>query len=204
MTSSNNNEFQTLEARAKIGDIEGVIRLLALRAYSRTHASKALCEAAGNGHAECLKLLIPASDPKANGSRALSLAAVQGHVECVKILIPLSDPKANHSEALRLAATNCHVDAFKLLLCVSDPLIEMKGILSMAIGYGQTSILAIMFGHEPRFLERLDLPRIMDAAIAKKQSELASFIRSVIEQKELAANLPPPASPGSSATAPRL
>lgn len=202
MASSNN--LQTLEGCSQLGDIAGVARLLALRAYSRTHTTKALCEASRNGHAECVKILIPLSDPKANGSEPLCEAATNGHVECVKILIPVSEPKANNSEALRLAAGKCHVDTFKLLLSVSDPLIEMKGILSKAIGYGETDILAIMFCHEPRFLERLDLPRVLGVAIAKKQSELALFIGSLIEQKMLAANLPPPASLRSSATAPRL
>ena len=72
----------------------------------------------------------------------------------------------------------------------------------MAIGYGEPESLAIRFGHEPRFLELLDLPRVLGAAIAQKQSECALFIGSLIEQKMLAANLPPPASLRSSATAP--
>ena len=195
---------QTLMSCAECGDLAGLARLLAQGADPRHGGSPALRLAAGNGHVECVKLLIPLSDPKANNSEALRWAAEAGHTDCVRLLIPLSDPKADGSHALRLAAANGHVDIFKLLLSVSDPLIEMKGILSGAIGHGDADILSIMFGHEPRFLELLDLPSILGAAIAKKQSELALFLGSVIEQKILAANPAPPFSRHPSSTAPRL
>ena len=45
-----------------------------------------LQRAAENGDLECVKLLLPVSDPKAMNSYALRWAAENGHVECVELL----------------------------------------------------------------------------------------------------------------------
>lgn len=82
--------------------------------------SAALGEAAENGHADCLKLLIPVSEPRALGSRALCLAALNGHAECVKILIPVSDPKAHFSQAICAAASRGHLECVLLLIPQSE------------------------------------------------------------------------------------
>ena len=58
-----------------------------------TH-DQALIRAAGEGHAECVQLLIPVSNPCARNSRALSSAVVSGNQRCVDLLLPVSEPNA--------------------------------------------------------------------------------------------------------------
>lgn len=40
----------------------------------------------------CVETLIPVSDPKVDDSDAIQLAAKNGHLDCVRELIPFSDP----------------------------------------------------------------------------------------------------------------
>lgn len=87
----------------------------------REQKSDALRRAAEYGHVECVKLLIPVSDPKDLDSDALRLAARGGHVECVKLLIPVSDPATDNSVALAAAAMNGHLECVRVLLPVSNP-----------------------------------------------------------------------------------
>ena len=82
--------------------------------------TEALNLASVNGHAECVKLLIPVSDLKSNDSCALRLASRNGHTECVKLLIPVSNAKDIDSFALRLASENGRTDCVELLLPHSD------------------------------------------------------------------------------------
>ena len=119
--ASSNNLSQTLDARAELGDLAGVASLLSLGSCSLAQASKALCEAAENGHAECVKILIPFSDPKARDSEALVSAARKGHAECILLLIPVSDPRDEDSQALCGAAENGHAECVKILIPLSDP-----------------------------------------------------------------------------------
>jgi len=42
---------------------------------------------------ESIILIRPVSDPLCNESEALRLAAFNNHQDCVKLLIPVSDPK---------------------------------------------------------------------------------------------------------------
>lgn len=104
------------------GDLAGIVQLLSFwpGAQGSAHALP-LQAAARHGHAECVRLLIPISDPQANDSRALLLAAGNGHAECVRLLIPVSDPTVDHSWALRLAAENGHEECVRLLLPMSKP-----------------------------------------------------------------------------------
>ena len=221
MAYSNNNHPQTLDVFSQRGDIEGVARLLALSAYTWTHATKALWEAAHNGHAGCVSLLIPVSDPKANNSEALREAALNGHAECVKLLIPFSDPKAHNSQALRRAARSGHAECVKLLIPVSDPkaagslalrwaanngrlecaklllpasapLIELAGVLTDVLGSGHAKVLGIMLAHEPRLLEWIDLAESLYAASAQGHSELEYFLRSIIDQRSIVEHLDAP------------
>jgi hypothetical protein len=110
------SEERLIEA-AKKGDVDALARAL----NDGANAGAALLGAAKNGHAECVKLLLPLSDPREFDSLALVRAASRGHVECVKILIPVSDPKAKGSWALLEAAQNGHAQCVALLLPVSDP-----------------------------------------------------------------------------------
>jgi ankyrin repeat protein len=79
-----------------------------------------------NGHIECVKLLIPVSNPKDRYSSALQLAARHGHTQCVELLIPVSNPKAHNSYALQEAAVHGHTQCVELLYPVSDPMVALK------------------------------------------------------------------------------
>ena len=103
-----------LGERRKI-TIKVIQELLDEGANPKADDSEALRRAAGNGHLEVVKLLLPVSDPKARDSEALRWAAENGHLEIVKLLLPVSDPKANDGLALRLAARNGHLEIVKLL-----------------------------------------------------------------------------------------
>lgn len=138
---------QELLDRSSAGDAAGVARLLALGAKPtskrRSPDLSALVLAAKNGHAECVKLLIPVSDPKAHGSLALSHAASNGHLECVKLLIPVSSPKANDSRALHIASMDGHAECVKILIPVSDPMADDSRALRSAASGGHAE--CIMF-----------------------------------------------------------
>lgn len=74
----------------------------------------ALMHAARNGHEDCVKLLLPRSDPLArdsDGCSALMWAARLGHRNCVSLLLPLSDPWAQtpQGNARHLAAMGGYV-----------------------------------------------------------------------------------------------
>lgn len=105
--------------------------------------SWALRHAAENGHAECVKLLIPVSDPKSENSGPLYLAARHGHANCVKLLLPVSDPSANDSGALSEAVKAGRAECVRILIPVSDPLIEMAGELARIASDCEASINAL-------------------------------------------------------------
>ena len=217
---------------ARTGDAEGVESLLAQGADPCQNNSEPLVSAANNGHAECVKLLIPVSDPKAKSSLALRWASYNGHPECVKLLIPVSDPMAESSYALRWAAENGHADCVKLLIPVSDPkhnhralqmaidyanpdcakllipasgpFLKRKKIRASVLSSGDADILSLMLAAEPLFLTGLDRPRCRDAVMARGHVEMAALLSSVIEQESLAAHIPGPEATNASAAPRRL
>jgi len=75
-----------------------------------TH-DQALIRAAGEGHAECVQLLIPVSNPCARNSMALSSAVVSGNQRCVDLLLPVSDPN-EALDTLKNTYRNPHLYAF--------------------------------------------------------------------------------------------
>ena len=172
------------------GDLEGLSRILAQGADPRHNNSLPICLAAENGHAECVKLLIPLSDPKSRDSMALVLAATSGHAECVRLLIPVSDPEANASNALRWAAINGHAECVKLLIPASGPLLDNKKALAAALKCGNADTLSHMLASEPLLFDGQDLFAHQEAAIANGHAELALLLCSHIEQQALAVLLP--------------
>lgn len=117
-----------LVVAARTGQADDVARLIH---PSRSLNSYALEKAAANGHAECVKLLIPVSETDQDDSQALQIAAQNGHIECVKLLIPVSD--MNGCTALRAAAMNGHSECVGLLKDVSN-LQANKEALVWAVG----------------------------------------------------------------------
>ena len=93
--------FEQIIKATNIGNKEQLSVLItqSKNIFSCNEYDEALRRASKIGHAECVKLLIPVSDPKANESYALKIASTFGHIECVKLLIPVSDPKADNSYA---------------------------------------------------------------------------------------------------------
>lgn len=82
--------------------------------------TKALVQAAQYGHAECVKLLVPVSDPKSDNSLALRVAAGHGYLECVKLLIPISC-KESIPMALKQAMLYGRIDCVMEMLPLCDP-----------------------------------------------------------------------------------
>jgi len=123
-------EERLLLSAASGGNDEAVKALLADGVSARVaeesppHAT-ALCNAAFEGHAECVALLLPHSDPNqmcAQGT-ALHFAASGGNAECLKLLLPHCDPAALDSfdcTALIVAAGGGNLESAQLLLPVSD------------------------------------------------------------------------------------
>ena len=208
---------QALREAAEHGHAE-CVKLLIPVSNPTAGSSRALREAAESGHAECVKLLIPVSDPKAEDSCALRWAARNGHAECVKLLIPVSDPRADDSKALVLAALTGQAECVRLLIPVSDAddtqalrhaatrgsaecvrllapasgaLTGMEETLEHVIKAGHASILSILFAHEPRLFEGMDLAAILEGCRADGQSEIASLLRSIIEQQDLSGHISP-------------
>jgi len=86
----------------------------------------ALRLAAEHGHTECVRLLIPVSNPKDQYSSALQLAARHGHTQCMELLIPVSNPKEHNSYALQEASSNGHLACVELLYPVSEPAVALQ------------------------------------------------------------------------------
>lgn len=139
LQSLEENARRLVQASAK-GAIEDVRLLLPVVSDTKKGNSYAyaLRQAAYNGHADILELLIPLSDPKANNSEALRWAAQWGHTDCVILLLPVSDPKANNSEALRRAASKGHAECVKRLIPVCDPKALDSHALMLAASNGHT------------------------------------------------------------------
>lgn len=220
MAFSNIDLNQKLCDCAKSGDHLGVAGLLFLGADARAHSSKALCEAAGNGHHECVKLLIPASNPNDNDSVALRWAACNGYAECVKLLIPVACLNSN-SKALGIAVRFGRAECVKLLIPVSDPndihqnfqdaidyrniecatllvpakgpLLNRKKSLAFAILHGSADLVSLMLACDPLIFAGRNTPLLRDAALANGHADLALLLSSIIEQETLLADLPPAA-----------
>ena len=176
---------QELLNAAQAGDAAKVSELLACGADPRSENYWALRVAADLGYSECVRLLLPASDPKAGESNALRVAAWNGHAECVRMLLPGSDAKAAGSAALRWAAKNGHAECVRLLMTASGPLREIDGLLEQAIEGGSAKVAALLIAEEPRLLDGVNLSQCLVAAQEGGHVNIASYLSSIIEQKEL-------------------
>ena len=176
---------QELLNAAQAGDAAKVSELLACGADPRSENYWALRVAADLGYSECVRLLLPASDPKAGESNALRVAAWNGHAECVRMLLPGSDAKAAGSAALRWAAKNGHAECVRLLMTASGPLRAIDGLLEQVIEGGSAKVAALVIAEEPRLLEGVDFSKCIAEALENSHGDLASYLSSIIEQREL-------------------
>ena len=121
---------------------------MVLRFLGETRLRDASIEAATNGHAECLLLLIDAFASQEKRSEALlsalKLAARNGSAECVKLLIPITDLKADDSLALTFAASNGHAECVKLLIPGSDARASNAVALRVAAARGHAECLELL------------------------------------------------------------
>jgi ankyrin repeat protein len=148
-----------LKQAAKLNDLAGLTQSLEDGAHAKAQDSYALGVAAESGHAECVRLLIPASDPLAGDSYALQLAARGGHVECVKLLIPASDPLTDDSLALRWAAREGHAECVELLLPVSGSLAMNSWALRGAALRGHVECVALLLPVSEKWAQAASLAR---------------------------------------------
>lgn len=101
-----------------------LVKILIPFSTEPTSKGWALRAAAENGHLQCVKLLIPVSDPKVKNTGidgALIDAARNGDMKILKLLISISDPKIHSKSALQFAAEKGHTDIVKFLISISDP-----------------------------------------------------------------------------------
>ena len=101
-----------LEEAIGAGEIETVRHYIPLA--DPNYLPTALWMAAMGGVVEAVELLSAVTDPKYQNSRALNTAAGEGHLECVKLLMPLSEPH-DFSSALFEALFEEHMDIAELL-----------------------------------------------------------------------------------------
>ena len=153
-------------------------------------SSIALRLAAQKGSAECVRLLLPGSDPKADESYALRIAAKYGHVECLRLLLPVSDAKAEKWAALRWAAQSGHAECVRMLLAVSGPLGEIDGLLEEVFEAGQAKMAALLIEQEPMLLDGVDVSKCLVGAQEKSHGDLAAYLSSIIDQSELSGIAP--------------
>jgi ankyrin repeat protein len=133
-----------LDKAVKKGDAEAVRLALEGGANAKKKDSMALRVAARRGHAQCVRLLIPACDALADRSNALATAAENGHLECVKLLIPVSDPLGSHGHALRLAAQRGHLECVRALIPASAALLTGSMALLMAALNGHAQCVKLL------------------------------------------------------------
>jgi hypothetical protein len=177
-----------LRQAAAGGDLPALIQALEDGADAKEDDSWALLEAAQNGHGECVKLLIPVSDPLARQSYALRWAAYGGCADCVKLLIPVSDPMEHESLALFEAARCGHVDCVRMLIAVSDPLARNSVALRWAAVKGQADCVALLLPASDPLAVGDD--GLAAAGLAKSQghTKVARMIEAFIEAKALSSS----------------
>jgi len=94
-----------LERAANEGNVQMLVMLLPFGDAS-ARGNAALRRAAASGQMECVKILLPLSNPNTPSDwdwNALIVAAYWGQLECVRYLIDHIDPRAHNEHALRKA-----------------------------------------------------------------------------------------------------
>ena len=134
-----------------------------------------------------MRLLLSRSDPKARDSEALRWAACNGHAECVRLLLPVSDPNGLECLALLWAAQNGCVECVRLLLPASGTLLQTDRLLDAVIEGGHANVAALLIEQEPRLLDGVDLAKQLETAVENDHGDLASYLLSIIDQRELLA-----------------
>lgn len=140
------------EASKQDRDVDSLNQMLILQELQNPTGMTALMRAVVLDRLDCLKELIPISDPNrkdVKGFTALMYAAYEGNVECVKALIPVSNANLQDKDgftALMIATSLGYTDCVKALIPVSAVNDQSKS--------GRTALMvAAMFNR----LELIDL-----------------------------------------------
>lgn len=165
-------ESAALRYAAEFGHARCVAILLPLSEPEALN-SYALRWAATNGHVECVKLLIPNPLAEHNEFPALCMAASKNNFECVKLLIPVSNAKQDDSYALRIASARGHAECVKLLAPVSEPGVRHHEALRMAAKNGHAECVGLLLP----FLGRIGADNILLAsALENGRHEIVGLI----------------------------
>lgn len=133
-----------LVASAEAGNAALTLELLAMGADPLYDGSTPLRMAASNGHLECVKMLLPISNPDDESSYALQLAARNGHAECLRVLIRACDPEADWALALRWAAREGQVECVRLLIPVTHSKSNFDLALYLAAENGRAECVEML------------------------------------------------------------
>ena len=111
---------------AQEGDTNEVQRLIPLSAPKEQH-SQALLQAVRKIHVDCIKVLIPVSNPKDYNDLFLEAVKV-GHEPSIELLMAVADPKFNDSEALFWSTEMRNSDIIDMLIDVSDVNVVLRNL----------------------------------------------------------------------------
>lgn len=144
MSDEDDNNYELCDAATE-GDFDEVVRLVQL-CDARWGYNAALRDAAENGHAQCVEVLIPHSTPKENDSWALREACENGHFECVKLLLPHSDPN-DFCVALENAAREGCAKSVDLILPQVSNVVALTSALEIAAINGHYDCVEVLYPH---------------------------------------------------------
>lgn len=106
-------------AAAELGLVNqvNILALLSITAVyePRMHRKCPVELAAGNGHHDCVEILLGFL-PGQNHSRAIVGAAANGHPKCIETLLPYAGPNPSLSTAISMAIENDHTECVNLLM----------------------------------------------------------------------------------------
>lgn len=111
---------------AQEGDTHEVQRLIPLSTPQEQH-SQALLQAVRKQHVDCIKILIPVSNPKDYNDLFLEAVKV-GYEPSIELLMVVADPKFNDSEALFWSTEMRNSDIIDMLIDVSDVNVVLRNL----------------------------------------------------------------------------
>ena len=140
-------DSRPLAFTARFGHLQEVRGLLAKGIDPSLGESLAFRNAATNGYAEIVALLIKDArvDPGSGHNDAIRWAAYDGHLDVVELLLqcPKVDPSDRHNYALRFSAGNGHLPVVERLLMDHrvDPSDDNNYAIRQAARYGQYDVV---------------------------------------------------------------
>ena len=75
-------------------------------------------------------------------------------------------------------------------MTASGPLGKIGGLLEQVIEGGSAKVAALLIADDPRILDGADLQKCLASALEKGHGDMAGFLLSIMDQKELLAIAP--------------